>query len=115
MLAEALTEGSELLVALTVCAPGCAPGLNRPAEDIVPTVVLPPTAPSTDQLTPLFWESLETVAVNCWVWESVTAARFGLSVTETEDEFTMKLSPLLASPFTVTTTFPVVAPLGTVA
>jgi hypothetical protein len=45
---------------------------------------------------------------------TATAARFGLSVIVTDpDMVTVKVTPLLAVPPTITATFPVVAPLGT--
>jgi hypothetical protein len=44
----------------------------------------------------------------------VAPPRFGLTATEIgADAVTVKFTPLLATPPTVTTTFPVVAPLGT--
>jgi hypothetical protein len=48
------------------------------------------------------------------VWEIVSPARFGLIVIVIVPVVvTVKFTPLLAAPLTVTTTFPVVAPVGT--
>jgi hypothetical protein len=53
------------------------------------------------------------VAVNCWVCPAVTAGVWGVNAIEVRT-LTTKLTPLLATPDTVTTTLPLVAPLGTV-
>ena len=81
--AEALTEALALLTAVTVCAPGCVPGVKSPAEETVPVVALPPLFPSTCQVTPALDGSLKTVLVNCTVCvaDKVTAARLGLTTT----------------------------------
>ena len=44
---------------------------------MVPTVELPPATPLTLQVTPRFCESLETVALNCWVVETLSDAEEG--------------------------------------
>ena len=53
------------------------------------------------------------MAVNCCVFPTVTPAFCGVRAIDTR-VVTVKPTPLLATPETVTTTFPVVAPLGTV-
>src|ERR1700686_2680642 len=74
---------------------------------MVPAVASPPATPSTLQVTAAL---LVTHAVNCWVWvATTTAAARGVRLTGT----TVKPAPALATPFTVTTTLPVVAPAGT--
>jgi len=114
-MAEVLTEALALLTAVTVCCPGWVPGVKSPAGETVPVVAFPPLLLSTCQVTPPFVGSLTTVAVNCTVCAAdiVTAARLGLTVTESAPCVTVKLTPLLAMPLTVTLTLPVVAPLGT--
>jgi hypothetical protein len=95
------------LVAVTVCVPALAGGVYRPFVVIVPTVASPFGTPSTLQFT---LDPLVTQAVNCWVCEvTTTAAARGVRLTGT----TVKPAPALATPFTVTTTLPVVAPAGT--
>src|SRR5205823_9312390 len=76
---SALTEGSELLTAVTTCRPTCVPGVNNPADVMDPVTALPPAVPSTSQVTPPFCGSFLTVAVNCCVCDVVSAERLGLT------------------------------------
>src|ERR1700719_3124310 len=84
IVAEALTEAFELLVAVTMCCPGWVPGVNRPAAETVPVVALPPLFPSTAQVTPPLAGSLVTAAANCCVCYVVKAERLGLTATFSE-------------------------------
>src|SRR5271165_3947366 len=70
-------------------------------------------APERDQVTPLFCESFCTEAVKLAAVEICTEVDVGLTETEIGRGVTVKVVPLLATPPTVTTTFPVVAPAGT--
>src|SRR5271165_4465439 len=70
-------------------------------------------APERDQVTPLFCESFCTEAVKLAAVEFCTEVDVGLTETEIGRGVTVKVVPLLATPPTVTTTFPVVAPAGT--
>ena len=70
-------------------------------------------SPERDQVTPLFCASFCTVAVKLAGVPVGTVAVDGATLTEI-GAVTVKPTPLLATPPTVTTTFPVVAPLGTV-
>jgi hypothetical protein len=106
-LAEAESAALATLVAVTVCVPALAGGVYRPFVEIVPTEASPFGTPSTLQFT---LEPLVTHAVNCWVCVvTTTAAARGERLTGTS----VKPAPALATPFTVTTTLPVVAPAGT--
>ena len=67
--------------------------------------------PERDHVTPLFCVSFCTVAIKPCAPPVPTVAVVGEMLTEMT--FTMKATPLLATPPTVTTTFPLVAPLGT--
>ena len=80
---DALTAAFATLVAVMVCTPGRLPGVYSPAVEMVPLVAVPPLLLSTDQTTPEFEGSLNTVAVNCTVCNAdiVTAARLGLTAT----------------------------------
>ncbi len=69
-------------------------------------------APERDQVTPLFCESFCTEAVKLAAVETCTEVDVGLMDTAMGTT-TVKLLPLLATPPTVTTTLPVVAPAGT--
>jgi len=69
--------------------------------------------PERAQLTPLFCESFCTEAVKFAVVEICTEIDAGLMETAMGGGATVKLLALLATPPTVTTTFPVVAPAGT--
>jgi len=69
-------------------------------------------APERDQVTPLFCESFCTEAVKLAAVEICTEVDAGLMDTAM-GAITVKLLPLLATPPTVTTTFPVAAPVGT--
>jgi len=66
--AEADLVGSKTLVTVTVIsnAEGTAGAVYRPVGEIVPTVVLPPGIPLTDQTEPEL-EAGVIFAVNCWV------------------------------------------------
>ncbi len=66
MVALALLEESAVLVAVMVWEPGDAGAVYSPLEVIVPTVVLPPATPSTDQVTAELL-GIELVALNCSV------------------------------------------------
>jgi hypothetical protein len=70
--------------------------------------------PERVQLTPWFCESFCIDAVKFALAETCTEVDVGLTET-VMDRRTAKLTPLLAVPPTVTTTFPVVAPVGTAA
>src|SRR5208337_1833242 len=70
-------------------------------------------APERDQVTPLFCESFCTEAVKLPPVETCKEVDVGLTETEMGRGATVKLAPLVATPPTVTTTFPVVAPAGT--
>ncbi len=69
-------------------------------------------APERAQVTPLFCESFCTEAVKLAAVETCTEVDVGLMETAMGGT-TVKLVPLLATPPTVTTRFPVVAPVGT--
>ena len=56
--------------------------MYKPDVEIVPTVELPPTIPSTSQVIAVFVVP-ETVALNCCFCFSVSGARRGLIVTVT--------------------------------
>jgi len=106
-LAEAEFVELATLVAVTVCVPAVAGGVYNPLALIVPTVVLPPETLSTLHVTP---EPPVTHAVNCWVCVlTTTAASDGVMLTGA----TVNAAPALGTPPTVTTTLPVVAPVGT--
>jgi hypothetical protein len=68
--------------------------------------------PERDQVTPLFCESFCTEAVKLAAVEVCTEVEAGLMDTAM-GRTTVKLLPLLTTPPTVTTTLPVVAPVGT--
>src|SRR5579862_2648606 len=92
MYAVAETEPVES-VAVTVCWPAADGGLYRPVALIVPTVVLPPATPSTDQAI-AFW----LVVVNCWLTMGVSSAWRGLmaNVAPTPVPLTETVCELLA-------------------
>jgi hypothetical protein len=83
--AVALLVGSATEIAFIATAAGdgtAAGAVYRPAVEIVPFVALPPDTPFTCQVTPLFCESFETVAVNCCVCPVFTLAVAGVTLTE---------------------------------
>src|SRR5437773_8704474 len=71
-----------LLRAMTVCAPAFAGGVYKPEVEMVPTVELPPTMPSTSHVIPVFVVP-ETAALNCCFCFRVSGARRGRIVTVT--------------------------------
>src|SRR5947207_3957050 len=71
-----------LLCAMTVCAPAFAGGVYKPEVEMVPTVELPPTMPSTVHVIPVFVVP-ETVTLNCCFCFKVSGARRGKMVTVT--------------------------------
>src|SRR5438876_8274641 len=70
------------LIARTVCVPSECGGVNKPALEMVPTVLFPPVIPSTVQRTDLF-VVLVTVAVNCCVCAYVSPAVLGRTLIDT--------------------------------
>jgi hypothetical protein len=78
----------------------------------VPQAVPEHPVPERAQVTPLFCESFCTEAVKLPEVDTCRVVDAGLMET-TMGWVTVKLMPLLATPPTVTTTFPVVAPVGT--
>jgi hypothetical protein len=74
-----------------------------------------PLQPPPDrlQVTPLFCVSFCKVAVKLWAFPTCKELEDGETATETC--VTENATPLLVNPFTAMFTFPVVAPLGTVA
>ena len=84
--AVAVREGSETEVAVTVTVAGEDTALGavyRPVEEMAPHVAPEHPAPESDQVTPLFCASLETVGVNCCVAETATDAEVGATLTAT--------------------------------
>jgi hypothetical protein len=84
--AAAVREGSDTEVAVTVTVAGEGTALGavyRPVEEMTPHVAPEQPAPESDQVTPLFCASLETVGVNCCVAETATDAEIGATLTET--------------------------------
>jgi hypothetical protein len=76
-------SATEIAFIVTEAGDGTAAGaVYRPAAEIVPLVALPPATPFTCQVTPLFCESFETVAVNCCVCPVFTLAVAGVTLTE---------------------------------
>src|SRR5436190_8435048 len=67
---------------MTVWVPGVEGGVYKPEVEMLPTVELPPTVPSTSHVTPVFVVP-ETVAVNCCFCFKVSGARRGRIVTVT--------------------------------
>ena len=59
-----------------------AGAVYKPPVVIVPTVLLPPATPSTDQLTPGLLVPV-TVALNCCAWPAGRLTGFGVTLTET--------------------------------
>jgi hypothetical protein len=106
---------SAVLVAVIVTAPdGTAAGaLYKPALEIVPTVEFPPATPLTLQFTAVFAVP-PTVALNCFVWDTVTEALVGDTETETAGiTVTLAWPDLVASAALVAAI--VTAPPGTAA
>src|SRR5213083_2650499 len=67
---------------MTVWVPAVEGGVYKPEVEMVPTVELPPTVPSTSHVIPVFVVP-ETVALNCCFCFSVSGARRGRIVTVT--------------------------------
>src|SRR5205823_12274699 len=67
---------------MTLWLPVVEGGVYEPEVEMVPTVELPPTMPSTSHVIPVFVVP-ETVALNCCFCVSVSGARRGLMVTVT--------------------------------
>lgn len=99
-------EGLGTVVGAVYCACEGPEGV-----DTVPHVVPEQPAPERDHTTLWFATSFCTVAVKNAVVPATTFAVGGATLTEML--VTVKFKPLLGIPATVTTTFPVVAPLGT--
>ena len=95
--------GSALLVVVTVCKPAVAGAVYRPLVEIVPEVELPPTTPSTDQVTLVLVVPV-TVAANCFVVLAVTLTEVGLMLTPTAVTVTAALADLLESAMLVAVT-----------
>src|SRR5215470_12613655 len=74
---EWLVSALDVAVTVTLEAGTEAGAAYSPLVLIVPTVVFPPTTPFTLQVTPRFWESLVTVAANCWDLEMFNEAEVG--------------------------------------
>jgi hypothetical protein len=77
--ALALLVVSATLVAVTVCPAAAAGAVYNPLLLTVPTVVLPPAMPSTDQVTAVLSLPV-TVGVNCCVPPAPTVAVVGAMV-----------------------------------
>ena len=77
--------GSATEVAVTVTDPdGTAAGaVYKPVAEIVPQVAPEQPVPESDQVTPLFCESLVTVAENCLLRETFNEIVAGETLTET--------------------------------
>src|SRR5262249_36302711 len=84
-LASTVTVDWAALCAVTLTAPeGTAAGaVYRPVEEIVPTVVLPPLLPFTNQLTAVF-VVLVIVALNCCVFPTCRLVLVGKTEIDTE-------------------------------
>src|SRR6266496_4177143 len=82
MLAATLTLVLALLRAITIWVPAVEGVVYKPDVEMLPTVELPPTLPSTSHVTPVFVVP-ETVAVNCCFCFRVSGARRGEIVTVT--------------------------------
>src|SRR5205814_3224191 len=67
---------------MTVWVPAVEGGVYKPEVEMVPTVVLPPTMPSTSHVIPVFVVP-ETVDLNCCFCFKVSGARRGRIVTVT--------------------------------
>jgi hypothetical protein len=67
----------DVAVTVTLAAGTEAGAVYSPLALIVPTVAFPPTTPFTLHVTPRFWESLFTVAVNCCVLEMFNETEVG--------------------------------------
>ena len=94
--APALFVVSAALVTVTVTLAGegtVAGAEYSPLEDTVPTVEFPPVIPFTLQDTAVL-EVPPTVAVNCCIWETITEALAGDTVTETAGKIVALASPL---------------------
>src|SRR5262245_44055752 len=74
---ERFVSALDLAVTVTLEAETEAGAVYSPLVPIVPTVAFPPTTPFTLQVTPRFWESFCTVAVNCSVAEICSEAEAG--------------------------------------
>jgi len=74
---ERLLSALDVAVTVTLAAGTEAGAVYSPLVLMVPTVAFPPTTPFTLQVTPRFWESFVTVAVNCWVLEMFNEAEVG--------------------------------------
>jgi hypothetical protein len=110
-------SATEVAVSVTVAGDGTLAGAVY-VTDVLVTLLSVPQAdpvhpvPDNPQLTPLFCESFCTEAVKFAVVETCT--EFDAGLTETEiGTVTVKLTALLATPPTDTTTLPEVAPVGT--
>src|ERR1700682_5621099 len=90
-LADLLVSAALVAVAVTVGVAAIEAGaVYRPAAEIVPTLGL--MVHVTAALLPPV-----TVAVNCWVWETVRVAAAGETVTATGLSATVALADLLVS------------------
>jgi hypothetical protein len=87
--------GLATLVATTVCVPTAVPAVYRPPEVTTPTAALPPAMPSTAHVAA---PPPGTVAVNCWVCDTVSVAIVGTTVTAPLEIVTVAVTRLLAPP-----------------
>src|SRR6266540_1385266 len=101
--ALAVLVESASLVAVTVCVPAVAGAVYSPPVEMVPTVGLPPVTPSTDHCTPVLVVPV-TVAVNCAVVFTGTAAEVGLMLTAMAVTVTVALAVLVGSALLVAVT-----------
>jgi hypothetical protein len=108
-IAESLFVVSATLVATTLCVPLAAGAVYRPVLEMVPAAELPPTIPSTDQVTAVF-DVFSTVAENCCVAPGSRLALLGLTATDTGPvpvpetvmiEVLLKTAPELSQAFAV--------------
>ena len=79
--------GSATEVAVTVTDPGgtAAGAVYKPAAEIVPQVAPEQPVPESDQVTPLFCKSLDTVAEICLLRETFNEIVAGETLTETDE------------------------------
>ena len=83
--AAEVRAGSATEVAMTVTDPGgtAAGAVYKPVAEIVPQVAPEQAVPESDHVTPLFCESLDTVAENCLLRETFNEKAAGETLTET--------------------------------
>jgi len=116
--AEWLVSALDVAVTVMLAAETEAGAVYSPLLLIVPTVAFPPTTPFTLQVTPRFWESLVTVAANCWGLETFNEAEVGETDTLmlVEPVVTVMIAAAVLVPSAIDVAVSVtVAGLGTVA